>query len=191
MQEWDEKYQDMIDWIQSYYNQKYTAVQVEQMAELLRWEIPPRRLMKVAKHVCMVKETKSLPLASHFLKANKETPYSPQSKHYTACPDCNDTGFITVHVKHGNRDYLYTENMACSCALGQRHVRDWSTDNKRKLRTFHYLPGFQEAVNDGRIYFEDGTAFSAKTDEIVMIKFGEKSAAQQAVEKLPQDEILF
>ena len=181
--QFSECFKEAVDYLQNYYDRNYTPSQIPLIAEQLRWEIPPLRLMKIAKHLTQ-RERHTLPLVDEFIKANDVVPYSSFSSKYKACPDCDDTGVIRIKVDRGQ--FTYTEMTACHCAKGDRHVRDF-----KSLRSFNSLPDVQEAVKNSLIYFRNGTAYSTETDEIVTLKILQKQNSANNIEEEKEAEIPF
>lgn len=143
--DWDEKYKDAIAWIQSLYNKSYTMEQVKAISDLIRYEIPPLRLMKVAQFACREAKRHSLPLANDLLDANSRCPYSDMSVQKTESCNCYK-GIIFFHyvnmrrwMKHENQlSKEFTENAYgwCECHLGRKQMNAHPND---KLSLKKYL----------------------------------------------------
>ena len=87
--EWDVDFLKAIEWVEGYFNKKYTEQQTQALADLLRHDIPSKRLMKVAQFAVKEPGRKRLLLANDFLEANKLCPYSRESTAKTYNCQCS------------------------------------------------------------------------------------------------------
>lgn len=143
--EWDEKYKEAIGWIEKLYNKFYTPEQATAIADLIRYDIPPLRLMKVAQYACREAKRHSLPLANDLLDANSRCPYSDMSVQKTESCNCYK-GMVFFQyvnmrrwikeVKALSKEYTEISYGWCECHLGRKQINAHPND---KLTLKKYL----------------------------------------------------
>ncbi len=140
----------------------------------------PRRLIEVARRIPDTFEQfgKTLPLASFWIKVHKETANSIPTA-LKGCKKCYKGAISYQRVVNGIN---YSASSLCSCQAGL--IRQSQTE--RDLFVFEDNPRVAAAVQDGRIYFENGIAKVRATGEIVT--FRRKAEKEPQPEPKPEPE---